>query len=370
MRQIILVFALLGAIAGTSAAQEGAAPPPAVTVAPATMSAVDDSLTLNGRLVAERRVEIRARVTGILEEVGFGEGDRVEAGQVLYRIEDDVYRAAVQEAEGAVRSAQAERDLAELERDRQAELVAREASPQALLDQAQAALGRAEGELARLEGSLARARIDLGHTEITAPFDGRIGVSSVDPGALVSPELGGLVALIALDPIHAEVSVPTRTYRDFVEALAAGEASGVGTARLILANGRAYPEPGRIEFVDSEVTAGTDSVLLRIAFPNGAGVLLNDELVRVVLENEGVAPQLTIPQNAVQLDVQGAFALVVDDAGTVTRRPIEVARMARGTAVVTSGLEAGERVIVEGVQKVRPGVTVDAALAGDESGGG
>jgi membrane fusion protein (multidrug efflux system) len=363
MRQTVLALAILGAAAGTGAAQEAAAP--AVTVAAATMSAVEDRIILNGRLLAERRVEIRARVTGILEEVAFTAGDVVEAGQILYRIEDDVYRAAVQEAEGAVRSAQAARDLAELERDRQAELVARDASPQALLDQAQAALGRAEGELTRLEGSLARARIDLGHTEIPAPFAGRVGISSVDPGALVSPDRGGLVSLIALDPIHAEASVPTRIYRDFVEALAAGEATGAGAARLILANGREYPEPGRIEFVDSEVTAGTDSVRLRIAFPNGAGVLLNDELVRVVLESPGTAPRLTIPQNAVQRDLQGAFALVVDAAGTVTRRPIEVARIAGGTAVVASGLEEGDRVITEGVQKVRPGITVDAALAGE-----
>jgi membrane fusion protein (multidrug efflux system) len=327
-------------------------------------------MTLTGRLEADRRVEIRARVTGILEEIGFAPGDIVEEGQLLYRIERGPYAAAVQEAEGAVISARADRDLAFLERDRQRELVARDASPQALLDQAEAALGQAEGNLVRLEGARASAVLQLGYTEITAPFTGRIGVSAVDAGALVGPETGPLVTLTDLDPVHAEASVTTATFRRFMEAVAAGTATTEGSATLILANGSGYDRPGSVDFVDSAIDPGTDSVPLRVRFDNPEGRLLDRELVRVVITEGSARPVLSIPQQGVQRDVSGAFVMLVDDAGTVVRRPVTVARTDRGLAVISDGLSEGERVIVEGVNKVRPGIVVDAAEAADSAQGG
>ena len=361
---IAAVAAMLVLASGPADAQEGA-PRPAVTVAPAEMVDLAQSVTLTGRLEADSRVGLRARVSGFLQEIAFEPGDTVEAGAVLFRIEPDTYAAAVQEAEGALAAARAAEALAQVERDRQAELVSREAAPQAQLDRAEATLAQAKAEVTRLSGTLDRARLNLSYTDIAAPFAGRIGTAAVDEGALVGPETGPLATLIRLDPIHAEASIATATLRNYAEAVEAGEASREGAARLILANGSEYGRAGTIDFIDSEVAQGTDTVRIRARFDNPEGRLLDAELVRVVLTQSDPARVLTIPQTGVQRDLQGAFAMVVDEAGTVEQRRIEVGRITEGRAVIASGLQEGERVVTEGVNKVRPGIAVDAALAGD-----
>lgn len=336
-----------------------------MVVAPAKEEDLARSISLSGRLEADARVELRARVSGFLEEVAFDPGDVVEEGTVLYRIERGPYEAAVQEVQGALEAAQAVRDLALLERDRQAELVDRQASPQAVLYEAEAELGQAEGDLTRLQGTLVQAQLNVSYTEIIAPFAGRVGVSSQDVGALVGPETGMLVTLVQLDPIHAVAAINTAALRDFAEAVEAGEMSPDGAATLVLANGSTYGGTGNIDFVDSKVQQGTDSMTLRGRFDNPEGRLLDAELVRVVITQTTPQTALTVPQHSVQRDLQCAFAMVVDASGTVEQRRIEVGRIAGGLAVVQSQLAAGEMVITEGVNKVRPGITVDAAEAGE-----
>ena len=251
-----LVVLIITACCAHAVTAQDAGPPPAVVAVEAAIRELAETSDFNGRLDANRRVALAARVSGMMEAIGFVPGAQVAQGQPLFVIEDDLYEAAVREAEGALRALQAQRDLARIERDRQAELVARETGAQARLDQAEAALATAEADVLRLEAALDRARTNLSYAEIKAPFDGRIGDSAVDEGALVGPETGALATLVQLDPIHAEFAVPTAVLRDFLERVERGEVSNKAAVTLTLANGSVYDQRGDVDFVDTGVAGG------------------------------------------------------------------------------------------------------------------
>lgn len=357
-------LAALVALAGAFDASAQQQPAPAVVVAPARMLELAETATFTGRVTALQRVDIQARVTGFVETRDFDEGEVVEAGKILFKIEDDAYSAAVDEVQGSIMAAEAQRRLDEIERDRKRTLVERDTVAQSELDIAEAQLGRAEGELQRLRGQLSRARLDLSYTQIAAPFTGVIGLSDVDVGALVGPESGKLATLTRLDPISVEFPVATAELLQYRRRVAAGQASETASVTLTLADGVAYPDKGDIDFVDAQVSQGTDTVIVRALFDNPEGLLLDGALVGVSLAQDQPAAVLAVPQQAVQRDMAGAFVLVVDDRSSVELRRIDVARVAEGFAVIADGLTEGENVITEGVNKVRPGLTVDAAAAG------
>lgn len=337
------------------------APRPAVTVAQASRQQVSESLTFNGRLDADQSIQLIARVEGFLEEVGFNPGDQVEQGALLFRIEPDQYRAAVRQAEGSLSAAVATVTDARIERDRQADLVRRDTVAQTVLDTAEAALGRAQGAVEQAEAALDTAKLNLSYTTVMAPFSGRIGARNVDPGALIGPQVGALATLTKLDPIHVNFSVSTANYRNTVEAIQAGTLNADSAVRIVLANGTEYPTPGTLDFVDSTVNAGTNSVQVRATFANPDGLLLHEELVRVRLAASTADSVLTVPLSAIQRDVTGDFVMLVDDQNTVEKRRVSVARNSGDLAIISDGLDEGERVITQGVNKVTEGATVDAA---------
>lgn len=340
-----------------------AAPAPAVVVAPAKIMDLRESVDLTGRLVATQKIDIRARVSGFLEKRNFTEGQKVTAGTVLYEVEEGSYQAAVQEIDGQIQAAQAQRDLAVIELNRSNRLLTSNTVAQSQVDIANAQVKKAEADLVRLGGSREQAALNLSYTKITAPFDGVVGLSTVDVGALVGPDTGALTTLTRLDPIYAEFSVATSLYMTYREQVRAGQISAGANIRIILPNGTEYPEKGTINFVSSNVSQGTDTVTVRAEFANTDGLLLDGTLVRVELEQSNQQDVLAIPQQAVQRDQQGAFVMVVGADSKVELRRIDIARSSRGQSVVASGLKEGDMVITDGIGKVRPGMVVDAAPA-------
>lgn len=363
MRDTVRVAALLMMLAPPAGLAQNA-PRPAVVVAPAAMADVRFGVSYTGRVKAEQKVDLRARVSGFLEQVGFTEGQAVKGGDVLFSIEDDTYVAAVKQAEGALKAGIAQRDLARLERDRKRTLVAKQAVAQNELDLAQAQLDQAEGQLEQLNAALDQQKLQLSYTRVVAPFDGIVGLTSFDVGALVGPDSGPLVTLTRLDTAEVEAQIETGRVLDFREAEAAGKVNAAPSVHITLANGKAYPLGGTIDYVSADVGQGTDTVMVRARFDNPDRLLLDGALVRVTLEQGDESLVLTVPLTAVQRDQLGTFVMVVDADGKAEQRRIAVARTSAGKAVIESGLKEKENVIVEGLNKVRPGILVDAAQAG------
>jgi len=359
----LLILGLMAGAAPPASAQER--PAPAVVAAPAEVSDLRPAFRFTGRLVADRKVEIRARVPGFLEAIRFEEGARVDAGDPLYEVEAAPYEAVVEQVEGEIDAAEADLALAEIERERKRQLVERGTAAQSELDVAAANVGRVEGRLKRLRGELARARLDVAYCRIEAPFDGVVGLTRADVGALVGPETGSLATLTRLDPMTAEFPITSAAYLRHRAARDGAPRDAAADVSLILADGRAYERPGRLDFLDAAVSPGTDTLIARAVFENPDGLLLDGALVTVELVERSPRPVLNVPQQAVQRDQAGAFVMVVDAESRVELRRVEVGETIEGRSVIRSGLAEGEVVVTEGINKIRPGIRVDAALAGD-----
>lgn len=354
----LLAFLVL---AGPVAAQQQGAPtpPPAVTVVAIERREVTPVSSFTGRVEAIDKVDLRARVEGFVEEIRFAEGADVEAGQLLFVMEKGPYRTKVKEAEAAILAAEGALKLADLEVDRQTVLVQRQAVAQAKLDEAIAKQAQARGALLGQRAALERAQLDLSYTEIKSPVAGRIGRTSVSVGDLVGPASPPLATVVSQDPIYVAFPVAVRQLLEVRrKAEGASQDPRAVKVKVRLADGSLYPEVGRLDFVDVQVDPGTDTITLRARFSNPRRTLIDGALVTVLVETAQPQSALLVPQGAVQFDQAGRFVLVVDRESKVQIRRVRLGPAYGALYAVEDGLREGDRVITEGLQKVRPGIVV------------
>lgn len=318
---------------------------------------------LPGRTRAHLVAEVRPQVGGIIEQRLFREGAEVGAGELLYRIDPASFQAAYDSAKAALAKAQADIRSVQLKAERYKDLVRIKAVSDQDYDDARAALAQAQAEVEAQKAALETARINLDYTQVRAPIAGRIGRSSVTPGALVTADQTTALATIQqLDPVYVDVQRSSTEWLELQQALKSGRLSHPGAdgsvaVRLKLEDGSDYPQTGRLLFSEVTVDAGTGAITLRAEFPNPDQRLLPGMYVRAVLE-EGIAQQaLLVPQRAVSRDARGkASALVVNADGKAERRDLVTERAVGDRWLVTTGIAAGER--VDNLQKVKAGALV------------
>lgn len=361
------VLALSPLIATVSNAQEEAAAPK-VTIAAAYMEDVIENARFLGRGEAVSNTDVVARVTGFVEEITAEDGTRVKTGEVLFKIEPDTYEATLASKEAELSRAEADLELAGIELERKELLVQRDAAPISELDIARANEKVAEAQVAAAEAAIQQAELELSYTQITAPFDGRVGRVSVSEGALVGPNSGSLLTVVSESPIYVEFSLSEPQLANILEqlqtdvnGLTANDASP--DVFVELPNGTVLDEAGRVIFIDNQIDPTTGTIALRAEFENQRGLILDGAFVNIQIQALEPTPSLLIPQAAVQRDQRGDFVLVVTDQGLVEQRYVTLGRQIETNIVVEDGMRVGESVIVEGLQRVRPGVAVEAVLA-------
>jgi membrane fusion protein (multidrug efflux system) len=336
-----------------------------IMLAPRT---VQVSTELPGRTAAYRIAEVRPQVEGIIKRRLFKEGSEVAAGQPLYEIDAAPFQATLLRAQAQLASSEAQLNAARLLMERYEPLQARGVVSKQDYDNAQAASRSAAAAVDAAKAAVESARISVGYTQVRAPIAGRIGRSLVTEGALVKAAQDAALATIAqLDPIYVDVTESSsellRQRRDF-DAGRLQQAAGQAQVTLTLEDGSTYPEKGSLQFSEVTVDESTGSVLLRAVFPNRQRMLLPGMFVRAKLGVGSSTTALVVPQSAVTRNARGdATVLLVDAQGKVAERVIQVDRAVGSDWLVSGGVTAGERVIVEGLQKVRPGSMVKAVAA-------
>jgi membrane fusion protein (multidrug efflux system) len=357
---------LLAACSGSAAPP--APPPPEVGIITVSTQPIVNVIELPGRLQATRTAEVRARVDGIVQRRFYTEGTDVRAGQPLFAIDPRELRARLNAAEATLARAEATAANAQQDVTRYKGLVAQQALSQQEYDAAIARLRTAQADVAQARAQVAAARLSLGYTTVTAPISGRAGRAMVTEGALVSGSGATLLTRIEqIDPIYANFSQSSADVLALRNRIATG-ALKVGELRqvpvhLVLEDGTTYRMPGTLDFVDLSIDEATGTAALRAEFPNPQRTRLPGQFVRVRVETGMQATGVRVPQRAVTVTPQGANVLVVGAKDVVESRPVKMGELEGGTWIVLSGLRAGERVIVDGLQKAQPGQPVKPVLA-------
>ena len=364
-RTVFLLGFLTLTACGPSETPRPPAAPPAVTVAAVSEREVNAVHEQIGRTEAVASVDLQARVQGILQAQHFTDGAEVEEGTVLFEIEPDQYQASVAVAEAAVASAEATHQRAAQYLKRLQGMKRGEVSDSDR-DVAAADEQRTKAQVEQAKAQLQLAQLDLDYSQITAPMSGRMGKAEFSVGNLVGPDSGVLVTLVQLDPIYVSWTVSERLITAFIKKRhEAGEAVGenryfVPTIRL--SDGDIYPHQGEITFIDNKVDDRTGTVALRATFPNPDKLLLPGQFVTVLLQSQASERKRVVPQAAIQQDQAGYFVLLVNAQNQVEQRRITVGERDGLDWIVEDGLQVGELVIYQGVEKVRAGGTVNPTV--------
>ena len=362
--RILLTFALFALFAPLAQAAE--MPLPSVSVATIEKKPASKALRYLGRIEAIHAVDVHTRTDGFIQKVNFAEGQMVKEGDILFEINPAVHQAERDQAAAAVRNAEAALSLAEINLTRLDGLLRRNAVSRAEVDTAQANRDMADAALGQAKATLQTRELFLGFTKIFAPISGRIGHTRFDTGSYISPASGSLVDVVQLDPIRVVISIRER---DFISATLQDKQLHLDllgkdfAPQLRLANGKIYPYRGEFDSLSNRIDVQTGSVEVRARFTNPQQVLLPGGVTDVSLDAQNPPLLPVVPISALQQNRDGHFVLVVDKDNTVAVRPVVLGMQLDQTFVVTEGLAEGEQVIVEGLQRVRPGMKVNPLAA-------
>ena len=360
LRRIVAVIGLplvLSACSGGGGGQDGMQMPPTpVNVAAVVARDVAEWDEFSGRIEATDTVEIRPRVTGYLAGVHFTEGGMVGKGDLLFTIDDREYKAAEATARADVASAESRVDLASREAARSQRLIAAKAVSAGELESRQATLKQAEADVQAARARLEQARLNVEFTRITAPISGRVGAALVKPGNLVAPGQVLLTTVVSIDPVHVVFQGDERVYLRYQQMARDGTRSSSRDAanpvRVGLANEVGFPHEGKMDFVDNAFNAGTGTIVGRAVLPNADGVFTPGLFARVQLLGSGTHPALLVHDQAVLTDQDRKYVFVVGANNGAERRDVTLGALVDGLRIVTSGLKAGDRVVVNGMKKI------------------
>ncbi len=341
-------------------------PPPTVTVTPVVQDNVKEYEKYVGQAVAIESVNLLARITGFIEEQPVSNGQFAKKGDTIFLIQQEQYKAEVLAAEGDLEKANAALTNAQIEYDRQKQLVKSNAVSVREFDLAAAQLGEAQGAVKLAQANLINANLNLSYTEIKAPFDGKVGIATYDPGNLVRPTSESLINIVQYDPILFEFSVPESKVLDYLQKLRKDE-TNISTKsprideielKLILSNGDEYPTPGSIYYTGNTVDPLTGSMIIRGTFENKDRLLIPGSYATVVMQDKVSKSALLMPQAAMQQDQIGSYVFVLDKNNTVQRENIKVGALYGIFIEVKDGLKEGDLVVYEGAQKIQDGEKV------------
>jgi multidrug efflux system membrane fusion protein len=351
---LVLPLALVGCTVGEAGNPPPAPPAPEVTTAEVAVRELNDWADFTGRLEATESVEIRARVGGYVESVHFSEGGRVAAGDLLYQIDPRPFKAEVDRLKAERERALAQQKLADSYRVRAERLLARNATSQEEVEQLAADASVAAAQLASISAALEAAELDLSFTRVTAPIAGRVSRAIVTAGNLVDASVV-LTTVVSDEAVYAYFDVDEHTYLEHVQHPHAAEHSVVHVG---LINEEGYPHQARLDFVDNQVDPQHGTIRARAVLDNRAGQFTPGLFARMKLVSPSRHSAALVDDRAIGTDLGKRFVFVVDEQGVVQYRPVDTGRLVGGLRVVENGLAAGDVVIVNGLQRVRPGVNV------------